>query len=132
MIKILDLETYCDERGSLTVIESMKNIPFDIKRIYYLFLNKGDVTRGKHAHKNLKQIYIAISGTCAVTFDDGIKKTEIILNNPKKGLLIDEVVWRELSSFSKDCVLLVLADNFFTKDDYIYDYSEFLNYIRSS
>lgn len=132
MIKILDIETHSDTRGSLAVVESMKNIPFDIKRVYYLFSNQENAIRGKHAHKNLKQVYIAVSGTCTITFDDGIKKTEIILNNPKQGLLIDEVVWRELSNFSKDCVLLVLADNLFTKDDYICDYSEFLDYIRSS
>lgn len=130
MIKILDLEAYCDERGSLVTLESMKNIPFDIKRIYYLFSNKADATRGKHAHKNLKQIYIAISGSCKVIFDDGIKKTEMILDDPKKGIFIDHAIWRELSNFSEDCVLLVLADNFFTKDDYICDYSEFLDYIK--
>jgi dTDP-4-dehydrorhamnose 3,5-epimerase-like enzyme len=132
MIKILDIETHSDARGSLAVIESMNDIPFDIKRIYYLFSNQEGVVRGKHAHKNLKQVYIAISGTCTITFDDGIKKTEIILNSPKQGLFIDGVVWRELSNLSKDCVLLVLADNVFVEDDYIRNYSEFLSYIHNS
>lgn len=132
MIKILDIETHSDERGSLAVIESMNDIPFDIKRIYYLFSNQEGVVRGKHAHKNLKQVYIAISGSCKVILDDGTKKTEIILDNPMQGIFIDEVIWRELSNLSKDCVLLVLADNVFEEDDYIHDYSEFLSYIRNS
>jgi hypothetical protein len=129
MPKLLDLETHSDNRGSLVAIESPKHIPFDIKRIYYLFDNKG-YQRGSHAHKNLKQIYIAIAGSCKIEFDNGNEKFEYILNNPTQGLLIDEVIWRNIKDLTPDCILLVLADDIFKEDDYIRSYEEFLNYIK--
>lgn len=129
MIKIINLETHSDERGSLVAIESLKNIPFEIKRIYYLFGNQPGIERGKHAHKNLKQIYIAVSGSCKIEFDNGKTKSEYFLNNPASGLLIDEVVWREIKEISPDCVLLVITNDFYKEADYIRDYQEFLNQI---
>ena len=130
MLKLIDLETHSDNRGSLVAIESAKNIPFEIKRIYYLFKSKIDKKRGQHAHKNLKQIYIAVSGSCKIEFDDGNKKSEYILDNPAKGLLIGGVIWREIKEITDDCVLLVVADDFYKEDDYIRDHNEFLNYIK--
>lgn len=129
MIKIFNLETHSDERGSLVALESLKNIPFEIKRIYYLFGNQIGTERGKHAHKNLKQIYIAVSGSCKIEFDDGKTKSEYFLNNPSSGLLIDCVIWREIKEISKDCVLLVIASDFFSEEDYIRKHSDFLKYI---
>lgn len=130
MIKLIDLENHSDDRGSLVTAEFPKNIPFEIKRIYYLFGNQQDVERGKHAHKNLKQIYIAVSGFCSVEFSDGKENFTYELNNPKQGLLIDGVVWREIKKISKDCVLLVLASEIYKEDDYIRNYNEFIDFIK--
>jgi dTDP-4-dehydrorhamnose 3,5-epimerase-like enzyme len=132
MLKLFNLETHGDDRGSLAVIESSKNIPFDIKRVYYLFHTNPDQERGKHAHKNLKQIYIAVSGSCKIEFDDGKTKSEYVLNNPAEGLLIEGVVWREIKEISKDCILLVLADDHYKEEDYIRSHKEFLNYIKNN
>ncbi len=131
MIKIINLETHSDERGSLVVIESLKNIPFEIKRIYYLFGTNPNFERGRHAHKNLKQIYIAVSGSCKIEFDDGKEKSEYVLNDPKSGLLIEGVVWREIKEISSDCVLLVVADDLYKESDYLRDYNEFLRFIQA-
>ncbi len=131
MIRILGVRSFKDERGSLGVIESNLDIPFEIRRIYYLFKNCQDKNRGSHAHKKLKQVYIALSGSCVIEFDDGNKKFEYKLNNPVEGLYIDQVVWREIKNISHDCVLLVLADDFFQEKDYIRNYEEFINYIKN-
>jgi dTDP-4-dehydrorhamnose 3,5-epimerase-like enzyme len=132
MLKLFNLETYSDSRGSLAVVESEKNIPFLIKRIYYLFQSNPEQERGKHAHKNLKQVYIAVSGSCTIEFDDGKIKSEFVLSNPAEGLLIDGVIWRDIKEISKDCVLLVLADDHFNEEDYIRSYEEFLNYTKNN
>ncbi len=129
MIKFLEFKNFCDERGSLVSIESSKNIPFDVKRVYYLFKNSSNTTRGEHAHKNLKQVYIVVSGSCKIVIKDGKKEQTLILDKPDVGLFFDDtVVWRELSDFSKDCVLMVLADDFYKEEDYIRNYDEFLEY----
>jgi len=129
MIKTLIFQNHGNNSGSLIAIESARNIPFKIKRIYYLFKNDFKTKKVSHAHKNLKQIYIALSGSCEATFDNGVEKQKLTLNNPEQGILIEGVIWRELSNFSKDCILLVLADDFFKEEDYLRDYQEFLNYI---
>ncbi len=128
MIKFLKFETHQDERGSLISLESSKNIPFDIKRVYYIFKNGSDVTRGQHAHKKLKQIYVAISGSCKVRLDDGIKEEVTTLNQPNIGIVFDQIIWRDLFDFSPDCVLIVLADDFYDEKDCIRNYEEFLKY----
>lgn len=128
MPKILNLETHSDSRGALAVIESNKHIPFEIKRIYYLFGNQDGIKRGEHAHKNLKQVYIAVAGSCKIKFDDGQNKSEFFLNNPKQGLLIENIVWREIMEMSPNCVLLVLASEHYNEEDYIRNHAEFLNY----
>lgn len=129
MIKFLEFKNFCDERGSLVSIESNKNIPFDIKRVYYLFKNCSNTVRGKHAHKKLKQVYIVLSGSCKILIKNGKKEEIVILNQPNVGLFFDEeVVWRELLEFSENCVLMVLADDFYKEEDYIRNYEEFLEY----
>lgn len=126
LIKTIQFASLGDERGSLVALEANKNIPFDIKRIYYIFNTKHGVARGFHAHKALKQIAICISGHCRFVLDNGNSKEEIILNSPSQGLRIDHMIWREMYDFSEDCVLLVLASEYYDEMDYIRDYDEFL------
>ncbi len=118
-----------DDRGSLISIESKTDIPFEIKRVYYIFGNKNNIRRGFHAHKNLQQLLIAVSGSCKILIDSGKSKEEVLLDSPKKGLLIKELLWREMFDFSADCVLLVLASEHYDEKDYIRDYNQFLDTI---
>lgn len=126
LAKILNFEVKGDHRGSLIPIENGKNIPFDIKRVYYIYDTKEGVVRGKHAHKNLKQVVICLNGSCKFLLDDGNTKEIVELNDPSKGLYIEGLIWREMYDFSPDCVLLVLTDDFYKEEDYIRDYKEFL------
>ena len=130
LIEWIDLPNFGDERGSLTVIESNKNIPFVVKRLYYIYDAKPDVPRGFHAHKELKQVAIAVKGSCRFLLDDGKEKVSFLLDNAAQGLLIESCIWREMSDFSEDCVLMVLADNFYDESDYIRDYDEFLKAVE--
>ena len=129
MYQIINFEIKGGNRGSLISLEENKNIPFDIKRVYYIFDTKKDVRRGFHAHKNLKQVLVAISGRCKILLDDGKKKSNIELDSPNKGLLIKDTVWREMYDFSSDCVLLVLASELYDENDYIRNYNEFIKFI---
>ena len=129
MAKIIDLLNHKDHRGELIALESMRDVPFEIKRIYYLFNNSTDQTRAKHAHKNLDQLYIAVSGHCKVFVDDGKTKQTIVLDKPNVGLLFDQPTCREISEFIEDCVLLVLASEYFDRADYIHNYDEFIKFI---
>lgn len=124
-VKIIQLQTHGDERGALVALEQGKNIPFEIKRVYYLFKTKEGVRRGFHAHKSLKQIAIAVRGSCRFLLDDGSERVELLLDNPAQGLLIDSYIWREMYEFSEDCVLMVLADQLYDESDYIRDYEKF-------
>ncbi|CAH0534711.1 TDP-4-oxo-6-deoxy-alpha-D-glucose-3, 4-oxoisomerase [Vibrio stylophorae] len=126
LINIIEFESFNDERGRLVSLESQKNIPFEIRRVYYLFENSGLFPRGMHAHKKLKQIVIALKGSCRFVLDDGSVREELILDDPTKGLLIDSFIWREMHDFSNDCVLCVIASEYFSEDDYIRNYEEFL------
>lgn len=125
-IKFIPLQTYGDERGSLVALEETENIPFAIKRVYYMFDTKENVTRGYHAHRELKQVAIALKGSCKFILDDSKERKEVLLDNPAQGLLLDSVIWREITDFSKDCVLMVLADHHYDESDYIRDYNQFL------
>lgn len=129
LVNFIDLPDLGDERGGLVAIESQKNIPFDIKRIYYIF-NTQNKPRGFHAHKNLSQVLICVKGYCKVKLDNGKEKDAVSLDSPKRGLLIENLVWREMHDFSDDCVLLVLASNYYDESDYIRDYNDFLNEIN--
>lgn len=125
-INIIPLQAHGDERGSLITLEEGKNIPFQVKRVYYLFNTKEDVRRGFHAHKALKQVAIAVRGSCRFVLDDGSERVEVLLDNPAQGLLIESFMWREMYDFSDDCVLMVLADQLYDETDYIRDYSQFI------
>ena len=125
-IEIIDFEIKGDERGSLIALEGNKNIPFDIKRVYYIFGTKEGSRRGFHAHKKLKQVLVCVAGSCKILLDDGKSKQDISLDNPNKGLLIESMIWREMFDFSPDCVLMVLADEIYDESDYWRDYKDFL------
>ncbi|AWJ98875.1 WxcM-like domain-containing protein [Escherichia coli] len=130
-IKLIPLQAHGDERGSLIALEEENNIPFEIKRVYYMFNTTQGVRRGLHAHRKLKQIAIAVRGSCRFVLDDGRERVEILLDNPCQGLLIDSCIWREMYDFSKDCVLMVLADSHYDENDYIRNYEEFLKVMRN-
>lgn len=125
-IKLIPLQTHGDERGSLVALEEGKNIPFQIKRVYYMFNTKDQVRRGFHAHKALKQVAIAVRGSCRFVLDNGFERVELLLDNPAQGLLIESCMWREMYDFSDDCVLMVLADQLYDESDYIRDYEVFV------
>ena len=129
-IEIIDFDVKGDNRGSLIALESNKNIPFEIKRVYYIYGTNPNVVRGKHAHKQLNQVAVAVSGSCKFILDDGKEKKEVILDSPDKGLIIREMIWREMYDFSEDCVLMVLASEFYEEDDYIRDYQEFRTLLK--
>lgn len=119
-----------DERGSLVALEAKKTVPFEIKRVYYIFGTQQGVIRGLHAHRSLKQIAVCVTGKCRMVLDDGAQRQEAWLDSPTKGLLIDGLVWREMHDFSEDCVLLVLASEHYDESDYIRDYDEFLKVVK--
>nr|WP_322939465.1 FdtA/QdtA family cupin domain-containing protein [Pseudomonas sp. s4] len=126
LIRLIDLPPLGDERGSLVAIEANRHIPFEVKRVYYIFGTQPGVSRGFHAHKNLQQLAVCVTGKCRMLLDDGINKESVWLDSPTKGLLIGNNVWREMHEFSGDCVLLVLASEHYDESDYIRDYEEFL------
>mgnify|MGYP001310219901 FL=1 len=129
--KLVNFKTLGDERGSLIAIEKGNNSPFEIKRIYYIFDTKDGVERGFHAHINLKQIAIALKGSCTFIIDDGNRREEIKLNNPNQGLFIEGLIWREMKDFSPDCVLAVLASEYYDESDYIRNYNDFLKEVKN-
>ncbi|HEX5670979.1 MAG TPA: FdtA/QdtA family cupin domain-containing protein [Sulfuricurvum sp.] len=130
-ISLIELKIMGDERGSLIALEENHNVPFDVKRVYYIFGTKTGVRRGYHAHKHLKQFAICVSGSCMFMLDDGTQKKHIELNSPTQGLLIEGLLWREMYDFSSDCVLMVLASELYDENDYIRDYDEFIKMVVS-
>ena len=121
-----------DERGNLVALEEYKDIPFEIKRVYYMYGTADGVTRGYHAHKNLEQILICIHGSCKVRLDNGQEKKIVYLEKSYEGLYVPNNMWREMYDFSDDAVLLVLASEYYIEDDYISDYDEFLKMIQQN
>ncbi len=118
-----------DPRGKLIAIESLADVPFEIKRIYYIYDTATGTRRGFHCHKELQQYLICISGSCKILLDDGNEKQIVELNDPSEGLYVGPAMWREMFDFSPDAVLLVLASEHYNEDDYIHDYAEFLRYV---
>ncbi len=119
-----------DERGQLVALEEYKDIPFQIKRVYYMYDTGKGVRRGYHAHKSLEQILICIHGSCKILLDNGQEKKVVPLEKPYEGLYISNNIWREMFDFSPDAVLLVLASDFYNEEDYIRDYEEFLAFVQ--
>ena len=130
--KVLCLPKIIDPRGNLTVAESMKDMPFDIKRVYWVYDVPGGECRGGHAHKECKEFIIAVSGSFHVTLDDGNNKNTYLLNHPYQGLFVETGIWRTLDDFSSGGVCLVLASDLYDEGDYIRDYDEFLDYVKCS
>ncbi|MEA1891134.1 MAG: FdtA/QdtA family cupin domain-containing protein [Campylobacterota bacterium] len=124
--KLFNLKVLGDERGSLIALEENREIPFEIKRVFYIYGTQDGVPRGNHSHYKTKQFLIAVSGSCSVTLDNGKTKETFELNKPHVGLFQDALIWGVMHNFSKDCVLMVLADDFYNADDYISDYNKFL------
>ena len=127
--KIIDIPKINNTRGNIGVIEN-DTIPFDVKRVYYLFDVPSGAKRGGHAHKKLKQVLIAIAGSFDVVLKNGKSKEIITLNRPDKGLLIENNIWRELENFSSGSVCLVLASEEFSEADYIRNYKDYLSFLK--
>lgn len=119
-----------DDRGMLVSLEEFNDIPFRIKRVYYLYDTIDGVVRGHHAHKSLKQILVCIHGSCKVKMDNGRETKIVLLEKPYEGLFIDNNIWREMYDFSPDAVLLVLASEIYNEEDYIRNYEDFLKLIE--
>ena len=127
LIKFVDFQILGDDRGSLVAIEQGDGnvIPFEIKRVYYIYKTSQGVSRGFHAHRNLQQVAICVSGSCRMVLDNGSVREEVVLDCPTRGVLIQGLLWREMHDFSENCVLLVLASEHYNESDYIRDYSCF-------
>jgi hypothetical protein len=128
---ILPLSKIHNRAGNITIIEGQKNIPFDVKRIYYLYDIPGGEDRGGHAHKELYQLIVAASGSFNVLLDDGQNKKIVTLNRPDYGLMVVPGIWRELFEFSSGAICLVLASQKYDKDDYIRSHDQFVNFRES-
>ena len=119
---------HSDRKGNLTVVQNGTTLPFDVKRVYYLYDVPGGESRGSHAHRDLEQLIIAASGSFTVTLDDGNSKRSFFLNRPYQGLYVKSGLWRDLEDFSSGAVCMVLASEVYQAEDYIRDYNEFLEY----
>lgn len=126
--QIIDLPKIFDPRGNLTVVEQTHNVPFHIRRAYWVYDVPAGESRGGHAHKQCLEFIVAISGSFTVTLTDGVNSRSYLLNHPYQGLLIDTGVWRTLDDFSSGAVCLVLASELFDEDDYIRDFDDYLAY----
>lgn len=129
-IKKIKFQIHGDDRGQLVALEENKEIPFDIKRVYYMYDTGEGVRRGFHAHKCLEQILICVHGTCKILLDNGTEKEIVPLDKPYEGLYVSNDMWREMYDFSPDAVLMVLASELYDEADYIRDYDEFLKYVK--
>lgn len=131
-IKKIKFPTYTNETGTLSFFESERHIPFDIRRVYYIYDVQGNSRRGFHAHRDLKQVLFCIHGSCKLLLDNGTEQENILLDDPAEGLLIDTPIWREMYDFSPGAVLLVMASEYYDEADYIRNYDEFLAFIKEN
>lgn len=120
-----------DDRGQLVALEEFKDIPFRIKRVYYMYDTANGITRGYHAHKSLQQILICICGSCKVRLDNGKEKKVVPLEKPYEGLYVSNNIWREMFDFSPNAVLMVLASELYDEMDYIRNYDDFLEFVKN-
>jgi len=127
-IKLIDLPKGEDPRGNISFIEEGKDVPFKIKRIYWIYDVPGGEIRGGHAFKKQEELIVALSGSFDVFVDDGITKQIISLNRSYYGLYVPKGLWRQMQNFSTNSLALILSSTYYLKDDYIYDYNEFLKF----
>ena len=132
LVKFQKLQKISDDRGCLVVAEAQKNIPFEIRRVYFLFSLNSDFARGFHAHFTQVQVAICISGKCRIVLDDGHSSESVWLESPSKGIIIDKMIWHEMHDFSEDCILIVFADAWYNENDYIRNYDAFLNEVTNA
>ena len=125
LAKFIEFEVKGDQLGWLIALEGGRNIPFPIRRAYYIFGTRPGVRRGKHAHRRLRQVLVCVAGACTIALDDAREAEEVRLTGNDRGLVLDPMVWHEMYDFSPDCVLLVLADEWYDERDYIRDYAAF-------
>lgn len=131
LYEVIDFNEFGDERGNLVVVEgSGRDVPFDIKRVFYMYGSDPDIIRGQHANRKTKFVLINVSGTSKVKVDNGAETEIIELNKPRMGLFIDTMVWKDMYDFSEDSVLLVLASEHYDGEEYIRDYDTFINEVR--
>ena len=128
-VKMYHFPPHGDDREQLIAIEENRDLPFDVKRVYYIYDTLAGVRRGFHAHRNLQQILICVSGSCKIHLDNGHETAEVLLDSPSEGLYIANDMWREMYDFSPDAVLLVLASEYYDEADYIRNYEDFLKII---
>ncbi len=128
-VQLVELPQIHDPRGDLTFVEGRRHVPFDIRRVYYLYNVPVDAERGGHAHRELEQVIFALSGSFRIKVDDGVHKAEFWLRDPRKGLYISRMIWREMDSFSQGAVCMVLASRPYEEGDYIRSYDEFLQIV---
>lgn len=131
-VKLIDLPVVSDPRGDLTFIEGSEHVPFNIARVYYLYNVPVDAERGGHAHKRLEQVVFALSGSFRIRVDDGNTQQDHWLRDPRKGLYINRMIWREMDSFSQGAVCMVLASRPYEESDYYRNYSEFLSVAQTN
>lgn len=129
---IIELPAFEDKRGNLVFLESLRHIPFLVKRLYYIYGVPEGESRAAHGHKILKQFFIPIAGSFTITLDDAQEKKEYRMDSPNKGLYVGPGLWRDLTSFAVDTVCLVLASEYYSEDDYIRDYARFKEYKSES
>ena len=123
--KVLSFPQLGDERGHLVVVEGLKDIPFEIKRMFYIYGTKTDVVRGQHANKKSEFVLINLSGKCKIKVDDGKNKEVIILDKPHEGIYLEKMVWKDMFDFSEDSILLVLSNHSYDSEEYVRDYENF-------
>lgn len=129
-IKMYPFPPHGDARGQLVAIEAMKDLPFEIKRVYYIYDTLPGVRRGFHAHRDLQQILLCVNGSCKIHLDNGFDTAEVVLDKPNEGLYISNDMWREMYDFTPGTVLLVLASNYYDEADYIRNYDDFIKMVR--
>jgi dTDP-4-dehydrorhamnose 3,5-epimerase-like enzyme len=128
--KLEQFKVLGDNRGQLVALEANKEIPFDVKRVFYIYGTQEGIPRGNHSHYKTKQFLVAVNGSCKVTLDDGKEKEVFDLNEPNLGLFQDALIWGSMHDFSSDCVLMVLADDIYDSKDYITNYDNFLKVVN--
>lgn len=131
MEKLVNFKVLGDHRGQLVALETNRQIPFDVKRVFYIYGTKEGVPRGNHSHYKTKQFLVSVAGSCKVTLDDGKTKETFDLNQPNLGLFQDALIWGSMHDFSSDCVLMVLADEYYDANDYITNYDKFLEVVNN-